>query len=418
MKSSRLFMIAIIVLSGVLVSFTNSWSSTFEFHPRFTLGEEYNDNIDLDDKNKKDDWITTVAPGISLTYDARSLDAAIDYSLDFRFYKNHSSNDQDSFKEAQRVNATLSFFPGRPFTLLVTETVSNVAIDERDNNVDYNESENRTTLYETSVSPQYRWQLTPTFSLVYGYDYNREDYVDKRGDDTEEHVGHISLIKQVSSATDIFVRYTYTDHSTDYVSDDGESDYDRQDYTLGINQQVSPRIKVSVEGGYSQINYKSGSDYDNPTGSIDASYRFSAPVTFTLGYSYDYEDTAEDGVTERQDASFGVNYDRESFMASSELFWFESDYVLEDRKDKGYGIRFNLSKPLSRALTANFNTDYEHNKYTDPSEKVDGFGVGGSLNYTYHRFLTSLGYRFRYSNSDIGNDYVNNVVTLTGTVRF
>jgi len=323
MKSSRLLMIAIIVLFGVLVSFTNSWSA-FEIHPRLMVGEEYNDNIDLDDKNKKDDWITTVAPGISLTYGARSLDAVIDYSLYFRFYKNHSSNDEDSIKEAQRGTATLSFFPGRPFTLLVSETVTNVALNQRDNNVDYNTSKNRTTLYKTKVAPQYRWQLTPTFSVVYGYDYNRDDYVDKRGDDTEEHVGHVSLVKQVSSATDVFTRYSYTDHNTQYNSEDGYGDYDRQDYTVGINQQVSSRISGSIEGGYTQINYKSGSDSGNPTVTMDASYRYSAPVTFTLGYSYDYVNTPEDGVTERQDASFGMNYDRESFFTTTELFWFDS----------------------------------------------------------------------------------------------
>ena len=223
MKSSRLLMIAIIVLFGVLASFANSWSA-FEIHPRLMVGEEYNDNIDLDDKNKKDDWITTIAPGISFTYGARSLDAVVDYSMHFRFYKKHSSNDQDSIKESQRGSATLSFFSGRPFTLLVSETVTNVALNQRDNNVDYNTSKNRTTLYQTKVAPQYRWQLTPTFSVVYGYDYNRDDYVDKRGDDTEEHVGHVSLVKQVSSATDVFARYTYTDHSTQYRSEGGDSD--------------------------------------------------------------------------------------------------------------------------------------------------------------------------------------------------
>jgi len=29
-----------------------------------------------------------------------------------------------------------------------------------------------------------------------------------------------------------------------------------------------------------------------------------------------------------------------------------------------------------------------------------------------------LGYRFSYKDSDLGNDYVNNVVTLTCTVHF
>ena len=439
MKPSYLFVIAL-ALSGVLISSINVWSA-FEIHPRVTLAEEYNDNIYLDrDGINEEDMITTVEPGFNLTYDSRSLEAVVDYSARFRFYKNNSSNDQDTLKKASRGSATLSFFSDRPFTLLISETVTNEARDQRASNADYNESENRTILYHTIVNPQYSWQLTRTFSLVFGYTYERNDYVDPSGNDnrngydnsggndTVDHIGQFSMVKQVSATTEVFARFTYTDHQTegsfeDYGQpdppDDDLDDYNQQDYTVGISQQLGSRTTVALEGGYSYVDFDSGSNTDNPNWLGNITYRLSEPVTFTLAYSRSFENTTDDGLIDRRDASFGANYVRESLTVSPELFWYKSNYEVEDREDKGYGVRLAVSKSLSRALTFDFHTEYEQDKYTDPDEEVDIFTVGGSLDYTYHRFLISLGYVFRNSDSDLYySDYTNNVVTLNGTMQF
>lgn len=412
MKPAKLFIIAV-TLFGILVLSINSWAAA-EIHPRITVGEEYNDNIYLDNSNE-DDWISTVEPGLSLTYNNSSLDANIDYSMRFRFYKNNSDENQDKFKDVQRANALLLFFPGRPFTLHLSENISSVNLDQRNNNADYNEVENRSLLYHSIVAPEYNWQLSQTFSMVFGYIYDRNDYVDSRGNDTEAHEGHFSLVKQVSATTEVFARFSYTDHSSDDIDDE----FKQQKYTLGINQQLGARISGSIEGGYSTIDQKTASKEDNSHWLVDLSYHLSKPVTLTLAYSQDYTVTPEDGITKSQQASLGANYTRESLTASTELFWTKSDYLRENREDKGAGIRFDLSKPLARALTANLHGEYQHSKYTDPDEKADLYTVGGSLDYTYRRFLVSLGYTYRKNDSDLSSsDYTNNVVTLDGTMRF
>ena len=412
MKPAKLFVMAV-TLFGMLVLSINSWAAA-EIHPRITVGEEYNDNIYLDNTDEED-WITTVQPGLSLTYNNRSLEATIDYSMRFRFYKNNSDENQDKFKDVQRGNATLLFFPGRPFTLRLSEDISSVTLDERSNNADYNEVENRSLLYHSTVAPEYNWQLTSTFSMVFGYIYDRNDYVDSRGNDTEAHEGHFSLVKQVSATTEVFARFAYIDHNSDDIDDE----FKQQDYTLGVNQQLGKRVSGTIEGGYSRVDQKTSSTDDNSHWLVDLSYHLSEPVTLTLAYSQNYEVTPEDGLIESQQASFGANYTRESLTASTALFWNKSKYVRENREDEGAGIRFDLAKPLSRTLTANLNGEYEHSKYDDPDEKADLYTLGTSLDYSYHRFLISLGYIYRKNDSDLGaNEYTNNVVTLDGTMRF
>ena len=409
-------LVVVLAALGILMTTMNAWSA-FEIHPRLMVEEEYNDNIFLDDNDEEEDWITTVEPGISLSYDNRSVEATVDYSLRYRFYKDHEDETQDDFKDVQRADATVLFFGGRPFTLRLSETISSEALDERDRGADYNELVNRSTVYNTLINPEYRLQLMPTFSLVFGYTYDRFDYVDSAGNDSEEHEGRFSLVKQISESTEVFARYAYAIHQSDDIADE----YDRQDYTLGLNQQLSGRITAAIEGGISEVEYDSGFDTDGLVWSVDVSYQLSEPVSFSLGYIQDFETTAEDGLTKTREASIGADYVKESLTASTELFWNNSDYVRLDREDEAYGIRFDLSKPLARVLTFNVDAEYERAEYNDPgvTEEVDRVTLGTSLDYEYHRFLASLGYRYRINESDINdNDYDNHIVTLSGTLRF
>ena len=393
---------------------TVAWAA-FQFHPRLTLAEEYNDNIFLASDNEEEDWITTVEPGISLVYDSRSLNATVDYSLRYRLYKNNDDENLDKFEDVQRANATAIFFQGRPFTLRISETISREALDERDDN-EFNDLENRSTLYHLTVSPEYNWRIAPTYALVFGYGYDRLDYVEAAGNDSEEHSGRVSFIKTLTASTDVFVRYQYMAHQSD-----DEEEFTRQDYSLGMTQQLGGRTTLSVQGGLGKVEYDSGLAADLTTWLLDLAYRQSEALTVSLGYRQDFTLTAADGLTERQEATLRGNLQRESLQASAEVFWNQSDYLLENRQDEAIGIRCDLSKPLAANLTANIDAEYQNAVFDDidGEEDVDRITLGASFDYLYRRFLTSLGYRYRINESDRDtNDYTNNIVALSATVRF
>lgn len=410
MKS--LFRAIMLVLFIALLCPPGVWAA-LEFHPYLTVEEEYNDNINLSSSNKEEDWITTLQPGINLTYDNRSVAATVDYSLRYRFYRNNDEDNLDEFEDVQRANASALFFGGRPFTLRVSETITREALDARDD-FEFSDAD-RSTLYHLTVLPEYNWRLTPTFSLVFGYGYDRLDYAETRGNDSEEHSGRVSLVKILNASSEIFARYEYIAHQSD-----DEEEFDRQNYTLGLTQQLGARTTLALEGGYSEVEYDSGYDTDSTTWLVDLGYRLSEALSFALAYSQDFTLTAEDGLTESQEASLTGNYRKESLSASAAVFWNTSDYVRENREDEALGIRCDLSKPLARNLTANFDAEYEHAQFDDVvDEDVDRVTLGTSLDYLYRRFTTSLGYRYRINESDIDtNDYTNNIVTLSGSVRF
>ena len=410
--------ITIVVGIGLFVllsAATGAWAE-MEIHPRIMVGEEYNDNIFLDPANEQGDWITKVQPGISLNYRNRSVEATADYSLRYRFYKDNSDENLDNFKDVQQAEATALFFGNRPFTLRLSEVISREALDTR---YDFasSDTENRSTVYHTKVAPEYRLQLVPTFSLLFGYTYDRTNYVDSRGNDAEEHEGSISLVKQLSADSEVYARYTYAMQ----MADDDADEFDRQDYTLGMTQQLGGRTTLSLEGGYSQIDYDSGFDTDSTNWLANIAYHLSEPLTLSLAYSQDFTVTAEDGLTKTKEASLGAAYTKDSLSASTELYWNNSDYVRLDREDSAYGVRFDFSKHLALAVSVNVDAEYERAEFDDvgSNEDVDRFTLGTSLDYEYRRFLASLGYRYRINDSDIeNNDYDNNIVSLSVTARF
>ncbi len=400
-----------------LLFFVSLAGAEVEFHPRLTIGEEYNDNLYLTDGNEIEDWITTIEPGINLTYNNRFLDAVIDYSLYYQFYKDQTDANQDNFKDVQRADATALFFVGRPFTLALSEVISREVIDESERNAEYNEIVNRSTVYNTTVTPEYSLQLFPTLSLVVGGTYDRFDYVDSRGSDSEEHEGRVSLVKQLSSSTELYGRYAYARFTSDVNTDE----YDRQDYVVGLTQRVGGRTTISAEGGYSDVEYDDNTDADSYNWLIDVVYNLSEPITISINYSQEFDNTIEGDLTKNRDASVRAAYENESLTGASEVYWNNTDYVRTNREDEAYGLRAELSKPLASNLIVNFDAEYERAEYIeiDSDEDIDRFTIGTSLDYEYRRFTASLGYRYRINESDVaGNDYDNNIVTLTGAMHF
>ena len=416
MKMIRLTHLLLVVL--FVCSTSPLAMAAAEFHPRVTVEEEYNDNIYLSDSGEESDWITTIEPGIQLLYKGRSIDATIDYSLHYRFYLDNNQENEESFKDVQRANASVLFFEGRPFTLQLNETISRETLDERRNSAAYNDIVNRTTAYHTVVRPQYRLEFNPTLALVLGYGYDRKDYVDPQGDDTEEHSGDVSLEKTLSSATTIYGGYVYRV----FNSDDPAEDFDRQDYHLGVRHRLGARTTLALQGGFSNIDYDSGYSTDSTTWLGELSYQLTPAVLLALTYSQDFTVTVSEGVTKSQEAAFAVNYVKDPFTAESKLYWNNSDYVRQNRTDTAYGWSVGFSNHYSRAFTFNVDTELEYAQYEEAGmadEDVYRVTLETSLDYEYRRFLASCGYRYRINNSDVdGNDYTNNVIFLSGTMRF
>ncbi|SHJ57387.1 uncharacterized protein, PEP-CTERM system associated [Malonomonas rubra DSM 5091] len=386
--------------------------------PKITFEEEYTDNLFLDHEDEKDEWITTVSPGVAIKVESRWIDLSLDYSFRYEHYLIHDELTDFDFEGGQRADLGTTLFEGRPFSVGINGTIRRETLDESENNSDANELINKSTVYDLTVYPRYRIRLGGQSSLVFGYLYDQTYHEDSRGDDYQGHSGRVSLIKELSTNTELSANYTYKINKSD-----DEDDYDRQSTSLGIKQQLGPRTTVELEGGYSTIEY-SDIDYETEgvTWNADITYRLSASLTLELMFSQDFDDSSTNGLTESRDASFAVDYVKDSFGASLQAYWEDTDYVRLNREDESYGGLFSLSIPLYSNLKTGLTAEYETSEYRGDIDKtVDEYVLGVSFDYEISRFLTSLEYKHRVNDSDIEtdvDDYTENTVTLSVRVRF
>jgi len=90
------------------------------FTPRATVTEEYNDNIDLDRKNKKDDFITTVTVGGTIELLGQVSGLRVTYEPGYSFYADYDEYNSwrhdltgsawHDFSRQTRLELTESFF--------------------------------------------------------------------------------------------------------------------------------------------------------------------------------------------------------------------------------------------------------------------------------------------------------------------
>jgi hypothetical protein len=378
-----------------------------------SLEEQFNDNLFLSDSHPQRDLITTVRPGIVLNYKAPASEIALDYSLNYQFYRTHSEQNQDRFVDVQRTTGSALFFGGRPFHLLMTGTISRENLDTRNNSTAFNDLVNKSTVYHLTVAPEYRRQLLPSLSLVFGYVYDRIEVIDAVKD-SEGHTGSLSLEKQLSSNTLVSGNYRYLQQQTDV-----DDNYNQQDYTLGLTQQFGPRLSGRAEAGVSLVDYATRGKQTSPNWLVGLSYQFTPPLSMKLELAQKFQLSSFDGLNKSRSATAGLSYAREKIGGNAELYWNDAEFVQDAREDQALGARFKLHLLFSKAAFCDLDVNFERANFTPNDEQVDRYGAGGDLGFEYRRFLLTNGYHFQISNSDRpARDYRNMIVSLNATMRF
>lgn len=404
----------LLLLLLCLYPLTDSFAvGQIEVHPGLRLGREYTDNLFLTATDVQSDWITTVEPGLILKYNAPSVNMALDYSLRYRFYQKNSEQNLDQFVDVQRTNSSALFFEGRPFNLLLNGSISRESLDVRDTSAASNELVNMSTVYHLTVAPQYRWRYSGTFSIVFGYLYDRIEVVDTARD-SEGQSGSVSLEKQLSTNTLVASSYHYLQQQSDV-----DDFYTQQDYVFGLTQQFGPHLSAHAEAGMSLVRYDTGQDDTSPNWLAGVTYQVSTPLSLKLDFAQRYQYLPADGLNKNRVATASINYGSTRIVGRGELYGDEAEYVQTNRKDQAFGARFNLHLVLTKVIFGEIDADAERANFKPDDEQVDRYGLGGAVGIKYRKLTVTGSYHYRYANSDIEtNDYKNNIFALNAILRF
>lgn len=435
LKMNRLKILAAISMAIAAFSTTELHAAQVLFTPQLSIGEEYSDNIYLNDNNKQDDFITTIGLGLNGQILWRTAGLVLDYNPSYNRFADHS--DLSYWRHAANLHAWKDF--SREARLELTDNFLQTE-DPTDNTAQYapdnplvgpgiptdiyrrgrrkyrqNFAEARFTkqfgvrdtyfvalqnlvLRDINTAPNTRvsdytvWQpmagLDYWFTRFWGLEtrffYANRDYVDQV--DREEYNGSLRLLRAFTRRLSGYVEYRQTALA---YAETPPNDYMIYSPSAGITYEFEKDAHVSIGGGYYVQNVDNGSNNDNwiATSEIYKRWSFkSSYISLTGSSGYDIRDTGTEVL--------GL------------------DIYYEGRIDMGY----NFTRKLSGAVYGG----YRYDKYPDQTpERIDHYATAGAgLDYQALRWMSlavNYDYRKLTSGAPTQVEYAENRVLLLVT---
>lgn len=375
------------------------------YHPFLILQEIYTDNLFATRDNKKDDFITTIAPGIWLAFPANrekliSIDTTTTsagglklsrrkseasrryqtyflYSPEFTLYNDHSSKDHISHKAEALFQYNLN--SGLSFDLIDLfhdreEIAGNGLTDTL-----YRHQDNLVNFITTYAAPSGKLKLEFAYS---NYDLSYKDDAVTYRDRNDNSFG-ASVFYKFWPKTSLFLEYNYADikYDTQSINDNVENRY-----FGGVTWEMTAKTKGTLKLGYTQ------KDFDNST--------VSDPDGFSLELQAEHNLTAKSALKVNAYRKFN-----ESDTANASSFLTT-------------GIDVGLLQRFTEKWSGTFKVFYETNEYNGMNRDDDYYGVSPAIRFKPKTWLFfDLGYYFYKNESNsINNEYEVNQVLLRASV--
>ncbi|MBE0598695.1 MAG: hypothetical protein IH614_15660 [Desulfuromonadales bacterium] len=383
-----------------------------ELHPRLFTRGEYNDNIFLS-KDRRGDFVATVEPGISGRYETRSLVLDADYALRFRFYERFDERNETQLKEIQRGLVRAELFSGRPFTLLVTDEYSRVVVDPRQPVAEDNPLVNTSGRNRLDVSPRYRLEGRSWRSdLVYRYE--RLDYTEPEGDDSQAHIARVESMKKLGPRTELLLDLAGEERRFDFEADD----YRRADLTAGLRWQPTNRLTVAGWVGGAWIEPETGSNHRSRLWRLEGRWDLNPGLVGTVSYAEEVALSVEDGLSETRQGDVALNWKGRN-TAELRLYSREDDYLEIDRRDRATGLDLRFAAPFGKVWALRLAGRVEQVAFRPLGEDAWRHRLEAAIDYLGRRLTASIGAVRQGEDSDHDrNDYRNAIVYVQAGVRF
>jgi len=402
-------------------------AARFELRPYVTVQERYTSNVDLvpDGPLKKEDWITTIYPGISFISNDARLGAELNYRAGFNFYahesdRNYVSHDgllnlrynpdprltfrlrdflQRSDEPRQEVYGAgqsgylLTSYAGRQrYWRNVLEPAvdwqfareSTIGLYYR-NNILRNDNN---TLYEDStenyISPRLAYWFDQRNGIILEYGYT--DGAFDTSADLKGHRAYVRYNHRASATTMLFVEYEYL--TRDY--DSPGIDYTVNAPAVGIEYRFSPTLTGVARAGYFWQNPERFEGQDGFNGTVSLTHR-DRQTTYSLilegGYREDLFSAENLGFTQYARASAIVNHRlTERFSVGLIGIVERTDYFQNPRKDWIYTADATADYRILRWLTIGARAGYAEDDSNIPASSYDEWHAFLTLTASYNVF--------------------------------
>lgn len=398
----------------------------YQVRPYVTVQERYTSNVDLapDGPGKKEDWITTVYPGIYLLSNDARFGAEIDYRAGLNFYaheseRNYVSHDgllnlrynpdprltfrvRDFLQRsddprpvvygAGQTGYQLTSYQGR---VSYWRNVVEPAVDwqfARDSTLGLyyrnNILRNDSSLYEDStenyISPRLTYWFDQRNGIVLEYGYLDGDF--QTSPDLKGHRAYARYNHRASATTTLFIDYEYL--TRDY--DTPGIDYTVNSPTIGIEYRFDPTLTGVARAGYFWQNPEIYDGQDGFNGMLSLTQR-DRVTTYSLilegGYREEYFTVENLGFTQYYRASVVVNHRMtERFTVGLIGIVERTDYAQSPRKDWLYTADATADYRILRWLTFGARVGYGEDDSNIPAASYDEWHAFVTLTASYNVF--------------------------------
>jgi hypothetical protein len=379
------------------------------FHPYVSVKEEYSDNLDLTSTNKKEDYFTTIQPGIAFNNMDNVSGVDLDYSLGAVFYRKNSNLNYISHNASLNAKyltaGHVNFYLKESFIQSDDPREQEYFTATEDNRYVLATQTERAVYWRNVVSPTIEYQFGPENRVGINYRNNiyrtesassqdsQEDYInpffsywfDKRNgvsidygltlgkfEKNSDLTGHRAsgrYTNRVSAKSSIFVEYAYSKRTFASPSD---LDYDIHEPYVGMTFTITPTLTASAQVGYFWANPKTGNgkdgfSYKGELANIDP--RTTYKLYLQGGYTEDFFTSENLGFSLYHRATGSLNHklgQRVSIGCFGSLEWAE--FINPAHTDTTWGIGGTASYMPLKWLTLSLEVSHR-----DRQSDVDSY---------------------------------------------
>jgi predicted porin len=434
MKKRNVWTASALILVMALAS--PVFSAQFNFTPRATVTEEYNDNILLDRKDKKDDFITTVSAGFTAELLGQTAGVKLDYDPGYSFYADNNQYDNwehrallslwNDFSRATRLElANYFLYSEDPLADDDVESERGDVVVEGDPT----RRRNRETYYRNYATARLRHQFGAENSVYGQFVFGLLENDDPTDEDSQEYSPSVGLTYWFTSWTGIESDVEYTRGLYD---GDSSSDFNQGTGRLRLNQRVSTRFGVFGEYKHVLREFDSSpddggeNDYMVYAPSAGFFYEFDRTLRASLGAGYYYQQIKDDDDEQGPFINAEINklwdFQRWNIRARGTSGIDSQDFEAENRGFERFGQAELLGRyDFTRQLFADASVRYRYSDYINSEDDIVDHRYGAEVGIGYNVFrwmLLRLSYAFnKLDSQNTLDDYEENRVWLQVTLQ-
>jgi opacity protein-like surface antigen len=388
----------------------------FRFGLALGVGLEWNDNITLSDHNRESDFIFRPVLNIDSEWRISDLNTLrFTVGISYAKYFDHSEFDTRGVLISPSSELALTFFTGS-----VKWTVRDrFSYQEDTYDIPDLSGVAQYKRWENQAGIQAQWDINQALSVTVGYDhYNLwttgiTGTNNAAGFELQDRAIDTIFVKptwQINPAIKAGVNANYS-----FIDFKDPSRSDGEGFMVGpfVEWQISEYTNLYLEGGYQQLNFNNGSDFNNAAiAQLNLSPADAAAVQASVQDNSDSNNYYIKFEINNRPSEFFRH--RLSFSKTAEI-GFLSDFITL------YNVEYDADWKIMEKLEVGPTVFYEHYSTSGSlGETADRIGAAIGLRYHFTNSLTlGLDYRYIWKNSNLPDlDYYQNLIFLSLYYKF